>query len=87
MSRGMWIIIILITIMMVSSYWFGKNREAPPWAKCKESLFEQVVFKNCTPSSFVQPNQSFENSAEDNKSNSKSFDDQGLPYEGPSDKQ
>ena len=55
MSRGMWIIIILITIMMVSSYWFGRDREAPPWAKCKESLFEQVVFKKCTPSSFSQP--------------------------------
>ena len=55
MSRGMWIIIILITIMMVSSYWFGRDREAPPWAKCKESLFEQVVFKNCTPSSLVRP--------------------------------
>ena len=26
------------------------------WVKCKESLFEQVVFKKCTPSSFNRPN-------------------------------
>ena len=44
----MWIIIILITILMISSYWFSKNKSAPPWVKCKESLFEQVVFKKCT---------------------------------------
>ena len=66
MSRSMWIIIILITILMISSYWFSKNRPAPPWVKCKESLFEQVVFKKCTPSSFLQPdsldpNDNFEN--------------------------
>lgn len=57
MSRSMWIIIILITILMVSSYWFSKNKSAPPWVKCKESLFEQVVFKKCTPSSFSQPSE------------------------------
>ncbi len=34
--------------------WFGK-RETPPWAKCKESLFEQVVLKNCTPSILATP--------------------------------
>ena len=57
MSRGMWIISILILILMVSSFWFAKDREAPPWVKCKESLFEQVVFKKCTPSSFSQPSE------------------------------
>ena len=55
MSRSSWIIIILITILLVSSYWFSKGREAPDWVKCKESLFEQVVFKKCTPSSFNKP--------------------------------
>ena len=55
MSRNMWIISILILIMMVSSFWFGRNRETPPWMKCKESLFMQVVFNKCTPSSFVSP--------------------------------
>tara|TARA_B100000035_G_scaffold277826_1_gene256365 strand:- start:351 stop:521 length:171 start_codon:yes stop_codon:yes gene_type:complete len=30
----------------------GKNRETPPWMKCKESLFEQVVLGKCSPSSF-----------------------------------
>ena len=57
MSKSMWIISILILILLVSSFWLGKNRETPPWMKCKESLFEQVVFKKCTPSSFSQPSE------------------------------
>ena len=55
MPRSSLIIIILIVILMISSYWFSKNRDVPPWVKCKESLFEQVVFKKCTPSSFNRP--------------------------------
>ncbi len=65
MSRSSWIIIILITILLVSSYWFSRNREAPDWVKCKESLFEQVVFKKCTPSVFNRPN--LEDTINDNK--------------------
>ena len=56
MPRSSLIIIILIVILMISSYWFSRNRDVPPWMKCKESLFEQVVFKKCTPSSFNRPN-------------------------------
>ena len=52
----MWIISVLILIMMVSSFWFARDKERP-WVKCKESLFEQVVFKKCTPSSFSQPSE------------------------------
>ena len=40
--------------MMVSSFWFARDKERP-WVKCKESLFAQVVFKQCTPSSFATP--------------------------------
>ena len=80
MSRSMWIIIILITILMVSSYWFGKDREAPPWAKCKESLFDQVVFKNCTPSSIARPPNGIDDK---NNNNLKNFDNQSFPIEGP----
>ena len=65
MSKSMWIIIILITILMISSFWFSKGREAPPWVKCKESLFVQVVFKKCTPSSFDN-NQVEQNNTEQN---------------------
>ena len=54
MSKSMWIISVLILIMMVSSFWFAKDKERP-WVKCKESLFAQVVFKQCTPSSFATP--------------------------------
>jgi len=55
MSRGMWIIVILIVISTSVSFWYGRNRETPEWMKCKESLFDQVVFNKCTPSSFSRP--------------------------------
>lgn len=72
----MWIISILILIMAVSSFWFARDREAPPWVKCKESLFTQVVFKKCTPSSFANP------SMINDKDDKQSFEEE-LPYEAP----
>ena len=65
MSKSMWIISILILILLVSSYWLGKNRETPPWMKCKESLFAQVVLKKCTPSELTRPSISNSNSKEE----------------------
>ncbi len=76
MSRSMWIISILILILMVSSFWFARDRDTPPWVKCKESLFAQVVMKQCTPSSFANPQQSGENI------NELELEEQ-LPYEPP----
>ncbi len=76
MSRGMWFISALILILMVSSFWFAKDREAPPWVKCKESLFAQVVLKQCTPSSFANPQDFQKEVLED-------FDQNELPYEPP----
>ena len=73
MSKSMWIIIILISILAISSFWFGRNREIPPWMKCKESLFEQVVFKKCTPSSF-------DNSIVPKEKN---LNNENLPFEAP----
>jgi len=73
MSKSMWIIITLISILAISSFWFGRNREIPPWMKCKESLFEQVVFNKCTSSSF---DDSFERM-------DKNPDNNTLPYEAP----
>ena len=60
MSRSMWIIVILILISTILSFWYSKNRETPDWMKCKESLFDQDVFKKCTPSQFMSPKDSFE---------------------------
>ncbi len=77
MPRTSWIIIILITILLVSSYFFSRNREAPDWVKCKESLFAQVVMKQCTPSSFVNPN-----NMENMETNENNVED-GLPFEPP----
>tara|TARA_B100000963_G_C22543074_1_gene633123 strand:- start:86 stop:277 length:192 start_codon:yes stop_codon:yes gene_type:complete len=61
---------------MISSFWFARDRETPPWVKCKESLFAQVVFKQCTPSSFAVPN-NFDKENEEEQS------DNDLPYESP----
>ena len=55
MSKGMIILISLILITMTLSFWFGRNRETPPWMKCKESLFSQVILNKCTPSSLSTP--------------------------------
>ncbi|MAI76538.1 MAG: hypothetical protein CMM90_05090 [Rickettsiales bacterium] len=76
MSKSMWIISVLILIMMISSFWFARDREAPPWVKCKESLFTQVVFKKCTPSSFATPRLSNEGDQIE-----QNLDE--LPYEPP----
>ena len=46
-------------------HWYSKNRETPDWMKCKESLFDQVVFKKCTPSQFMSPKDSFEKPIDD----------------------
>ena len=75
MSKSMWIISILILILLVSSFWLGKNRETPPWMKCKESLFEQVVLGKCSPSSFDKGPRI--KSPEQNNSNEE------LPFEAP----
>lgn len=50
MSRGNIVIIVLILIFIISSFWLSKNKDTPPWMKCKESLFNQIIFKECTPS-------------------------------------
>ena len=55
MSKGMWIVIILILISSILAY---NNKKVQPWVKCKESLFDQIVFNNCTPSSFSRPQES-----------------------------
>ena len=53
MSKSMWIISILILILLVSSFGL-ENRETPPWMKCKESLFEQVVLGKCSLVHLIQ---------------------------------
>ena len=65
MGKVSWIIISLILILTISSFWFGRNREIPPWMKCKESLFAQVVLNKCTPSELTRPSISNSNSKEE----------------------
>ena len=75
MFRGSWLLIGLIFIFIITSYFYSKKKDIPPWMKCKESLFSQVVFKTCTPSIMSSPRIEFE----DEKSN----DIQNLPLEEP----
>ena len=72
MSRGIWILFGLILVFIITSYFYSKKRDIPPWMKCKESLFSQVVFKKCTPSMMTSPRIDFENK-----------DLQELPLEKP----
>ena len=48
MSRN--IIYILIALLGLAIIWRAEfsGRGQPEWHHCKESLFEQVVFNNCT---------------------------------------
>ena len=50
MNRTTWIIVALITLLMLASIWRNdlSGQGLRDWQKCKESLFEQVVFNNCT---------------------------------------
>ena len=61
MFRGSWLLIGLIFIFIITSYFYSKKKDIPPWMKCKESLFSQVVFKTCTPSMMSSPRIEFEN--------------------------
>ena len=75
MSKSIWILLGLILIFTVTSYFYSKKKDIPPWMKCKESLFSQVVFKTCTPSIMTSPRIEFEDDG--NK------DIQELPFEEP----
>lgn len=60
MSKGMTIIIVLLLITITLSFWYGRKKAPPPWMKCKESLFSQVILKKCTPSIMAIPDSEFE---------------------------
>tara|TARA_B100000989_G_C19439462_1_gene426619 strand:- start:381 stop:611 length:231 start_codon:yes stop_codon:yes gene_type:complete len=60
MSRGMTIIIVLLLITITLSFWYGRKKAPPPWMKCKESLFSQVILNKCTPSILAIPDSEFE---------------------------
>lgn len=64
MSKSMWILVILILISSILAY---NNRKEQPWVKCKESLFNQIVFNKCTPSSFSEPQDYLESQDKNNK--------------------
>ena len=50
MKSSTWIIFSLVTLLMLVAIWRNdfSGQGLRDWQKCKESLFEQVVFNNCT---------------------------------------
>ena len=50
MSRGMWILAALLTVMMIAFiYQTESGNLERPWAECKESMFTQMISGECTP--------------------------------------
>lgn len=49
-SWPMTLLYVLLAILGLSLIWRAdfSGRGIPEWQRCKESLFEQVVFNNCT---------------------------------------
>jgi len=53
-------IIVLLLITITLSFWYGRKKAPPPWMRCKESLFSQVILNRCTPSVMSIPETEFE---------------------------
>ena len=50
MSRNMWILAVLISILVIASiYREQSGMKMPDHLKCKESMFEQMLTDKCTP--------------------------------------
>lgn len=50
MGRGMWILLVLFTVMAVAMmYQESTGGIDRPWAECKENLLTQIFSGECTP--------------------------------------
>ena len=58
MSKTMWILAALITVLVISSiYREQSGMKLPEYLKCKESMFQQMFTDQCTPRSGLQKSQ------------------------------
>ncbi|MDC0094024.1 hypothetical protein OAI86_06835 [Alphaproteobacteria bacterium] len=52
MSKNMWILAALISVLVIASIYREQSRlEMPDHLNCKESMFEQMFTDHCTPRS------------------------------------
>ncbi len=51
LSPFAWILYGLLATLIIFSLYFEKEQ---PWAKCRESLLEQVFSEKCTPRAGIQ---------------------------------
>ncbi|NQW11809.1 MAG: hypothetical protein HQ481_18255 [Alphaproteobacteria bacterium] len=50
MSRNMWIIAALFAVLAIAMmYQDSTGGIERPWAQCKESMIQQMLFDECTP--------------------------------------
>ena len=50
MSRNMWILAVLISVLVIASiYREQSGMKMPDHLNCKESMFEQMFTDDCTP--------------------------------------
>ena len=51
-----WIIYALIAILMIGIIWRNEfsNLKKQEWTRCKESLIQQIFFKECTPTKYEE---------------------------------
>ncbi len=55
MSRTMWILLVLLSILVISSiYREHSNLPIPDHLNCKESMLQQMFSKKCTPRKFIK---------------------------------
>ena len=50
MSRNMWILAVLISVLVIASIYSEQSgMKMPDHLNCKESMFEQMFTDKCTP--------------------------------------
>jgi len=44
-----WVLYALLAVLLMAGLMVGRDQDAPAWAQCKESLFQQMFSDTCTP--------------------------------------
>jgi len=44
-----WVLYGLLAVLLIAGIMVSRDQDAPSWAQCKESLFQQMFSDSCTP--------------------------------------
>jgi len=44
-----WVLYGLLAVLLIAGIMVSRDQDAPAWAQCKESLFQQMLSDTCTP--------------------------------------